>query len=52
MKLPRVKILEEIYISATVVVHDNAPVLAEKLNSLNGALAGFFKYFPTTLASI
>jgi glycosyltransferase involved in cell wall biosynthesis len=39
------KNLEENYISAVVVVHDNAPVLADKLKSLNGALAGLFKYF-------
>jgi hypothetical protein len=39
------KTLEENYISAVVVVHDNAPILAEKLNSLNGILAGLFKYF-------
>jgi glycosyltransferase involved in cell wall biosynthesis len=39
------KNLEENYISAVIVVHDDAPALADKLKSLNSVLAGLFKYF-------
>jgi glycosyltransferase involved in cell wall biosynthesis len=37
--------LEENYISVVIAVHDNAPLLADKLKSLNDALAGLFKHF-------
>jgi hypothetical protein len=39
------KNLEENYLSAVVVIHDNAPVLVDKLKSLNRTLAELFKYF-------
>jgi hypothetical protein len=39
------KELEENYISAVVVIHNDAQLLAEKLKSLHSTLVGIFKYF-------
>jgi len=39
------KNLEENYISAVIVVHENASIIADKLNAIHSALSSTFKYF-------